>query len=325
MTARLPDRALPAAVARADAPAAARAAACAAIGRAAVVSLYDELALAPKPGLVSFADSGSHRDMDAGTFLRSLFALRRYFPQMARLGAQDADFGSLERAGIAAEARMLRATGGINTHRGAVFTLGLLCAAAGALAARGDAPAPSAVRDALRARWGAALQDRCGRDTGRQGHRIAARFGLRSAGQEAALGFPALFEVGVPALQAARAHGLDARRARLQALFALMAALDDTNLAHRGGLDGLRFAQRAARDWLASGGAAHPQGVARAQALHAAFVTRRLSPGGAADLLAASCWVVRVADAGTGVRAVGERPVLSCRTASPEPAGEPVR
>ena len=55
----------------------------AALGRAAIVSLYDELALEPKPGLVSFADAGSHADMNAGTFLRSLFALRHFFVRVA--------------------------------------------------------------------------------------------------------------------------------------------------------------------------------------------------------------------------------------------------
>ena len=85
------------------------------VGRAAVAALYDELALEPKPGLVSLHDSGSHDDMDARTFLRSLFALRHSFARLAELGACDAQFAALERAGIEAETRMLRATAGINT------------------------------------------------------------------------------------------------------------------------------------------------------------------------------------------------------------------
>src|ERR1022692_4785863 len=86
----------------------------AALGRAAIVSLYDELALEPKPGLVSFADAGSHDDMNAGTFLRSLFALRHFFPCAAAQGAASAAFAPLEALGIAAETRMLRATDGVN-------------------------------------------------------------------------------------------------------------------------------------------------------------------------------------------------------------------
>lgn len=267
------------------------------IGRAATVALYDELALAPKPGLVSFADSGSHADMDARTFLRSLFALRHYFVQIATLGWQRVPFAALEACGIAAEARMLAATGGANTHRGAVFTLGLLCAAAGAALRDGPgAPSPAVLRHRLHRHWGAALDLRSHRSTGLPGSIAAQRHGLRSASQEAAAGFPTLFEQVVPALSAGLRRGLTAEQARIDALFHAMAVLDDTNLVHRGGMAGLRDAQQAARDYLAAGGAARAGGQEAAWALHRAFVARRLSPGGAADTLAAACWVVRVCD-----------------------------
>jgi triphosphoribosyl-dephospho-CoA synthase len=264
------------------------------IGRAAVVALYDELALAPKPGLVSFIDSGSHDDMDARTFMRSLFSLRQCFPRLALLGAAGSTFAELEHAGIAAEARMLAATDGINTHRGAVFCLGLLCASAGSLAARGAPLHAAALQRELITGWGQALSERAARSSSAHGATAARRFGLRSAGAEAALGFPVIFETTLPALLAAQQSGATPRRARLQALFATMAVLEDTNLAHRGGLAGLRHAQRAARAFLADGGALRPDALARAQAVHADFVARRLSPGGAADMLAAACWAQRV-------------------------------
>lgn len=268
-----------------------------AIGRAATVALYDELALYPKPGLVSFIDTGSHADMDASTFLRSLFALRHYFVRITEAGAQHAPFATLERLGLAAEARMLRATGGINTHRGAIFNLGMLCAAAGHLHAEGTTPTPARLRTTLRDGWGEALRQRCGHTGASNGQRVAQQFGLRSAGDEAALGMPVLFEVAVPALQAARAEGLPPRDARLQTFFHVMATLDDTNLAHRGGLAGLRDAQRLARDYLADGGVRQPGAIERAEAIHRHFVARHLSPGGAADLLAAAGWVLRVSEA----------------------------
>jgi len=262
-----------------------------ALGRSAVVALYDELALAPKPGLVSFVDSGSHTDMQAGTLLRSLFALRRYFPAIAAAGAAGEDFSVLQRLGLAAEARMLAATGGINTHRGAIFTLGLLCAAAGHEMALGSRPSPSALRAGLLQRWGGDLDDLARRPRTSHGRNAAQSFGLRPAAAEAALGFPGLFGTALPALR--RAAALGPRLARLQALFEVMAVLDDTNLAHRGGLAGLRWAQQQARGFLAAGGAARPDAIEHAQALHTAFVARRLSPGGAADLLAAACWLDR--------------------------------
>lgn len=264
------------------------------IGRAATLALHDELALAPKPGLVSFVDNGSHRDMDAHTFMRSLFALRRAFPTFASLGAQDAPFAALEQEGIAAEARMLQATGGINTHRGAIFTLGLLCASAGRVVARGEALDARTVRQSLLERWGDALARRAHRASDSHGARAARRFGLRSVGVEAAMGFPVLFETALPALADALRRGLSLRAARLDALFATMAALDDTNVVHRGGIAALRDVKRAAAHYMAAGGSARPDAVAHAQSLHRAFVARNLSPGGAADVLAATCWLHRV-------------------------------
>ena len=265
-----------------------------AIGRAATLALHDELALSPKPGLVTLVDSGSHDDMDAHTFMRSLFALRGYFVRIAGLGAVNAPFEDLERCGIDAEARMLKATGGINTHRGAIFTLGLLCAAAGAVAGAGRRPTPAALRHTLLQHWGEALAVRATRPSSLPGGIAARRHGLRGAAAEAALGFPVLFDTALPTLQAAEQRGIPPHHALLDTLFHVIAVMDDSNLAHRGGLQGLRHAQHAASGFLASGGATRPGGVAAAFDIGRDFVSRRLSPGGAADTLAAACFVARI-------------------------------
>ncbi|NUZ06414.1 triphosphoribosyl-dephospho-CoA synthase [Schlegelella sp. ID0723] len=264
------------------------------IARAATAALYDELALHPKPGLVSFVDRGSHADMDATTFMRSLFALRHYFAQVTALGACGAAFEALEGAGIAAERRMLRATGGINTHRGAVFTLGLLCAAAGRCAAAGELPTAEVLRRHLQQGWGAALHARAGAPPRSPAAAAARAAGLASANDEAARGFPVLFDAVWPALCRARGDGVDPQGARLDALLAAIASLDDTNLLRRGGRAGLDFARDAAARWLAQGGARRVGAVGHLEALHRDFVRRRLSPGGAADMLAAACWLERV-------------------------------
>lgn len=265
------------------------------VGRAAVRALYTEIALEPKPGLVSFLDCGSHHDMNGTTFLRSLFALRGYFPRMAQAGAGGASFAVLEALGKNAEARMLLATRGINTHRGAVFGLGLLCACAGQLNAQGLQFSALHLRAVLLSTWGEALAARVKAtrlaSPTTNGQRVAQRFGMRSAGEEAAQAFPTLFDITLPALQGALAGGATARAARVQALFATMAALDDTNTAHRGGIEGLRFVQSSARSFLDSGGIMQPDWLLRARVIHTSFVQRRLSPGGSADVLASACWV----------------------------------
>jgi triphosphoribosyl-dephospho-CoA synthase len=243
---------------------------------------------------VTLVDNGSHEDMDAHTFMRSLFALRSYFVRIAALGAQGAAFPALQRCGIEAEARMLAATGGVNTHRGAIFLLGLLCAAAGAAWAQHGTLRPEVLRATLMARWGEALQAVAQRPPTLPGGIAARRFGLRGAAAEAAAGFPVLFEAALPTLQAATSRGASRQEARLDTLFSIMAVLDDSNLAHRGGIEGLRLAQQLARRFLAAGGASRPSGIAEAGAIGTLFVRRRLSPGGAADTLAAACWLQRL-------------------------------
>lgn len=268
------------------------------LGLAAVRALYAEVALEPKPGLVSFRDCGSHTDMNAQTFLRSLFALRHYFPRMVGAGHVGAPFAVLQALGQNAEVRMLTATRGVNTHRGAIFGLGLLCASAGQVLAQGLTLTPQHLRVVLMSLWGDALAQRAWLARlavpASNGQRAARRFGLRSAGDEAAQAFPVLFDVTLPALQAALQAGAGERAARVQALFATMAVLDDTNCVHRGGIDGLRFVHFCARQFLQAGGVIQADWLQHARAIHAAFVARRLSPGGAADVLASACWVQSV-------------------------------
>jgi triphosphoribosyl-dephospho-CoA synthase len=269
-----------------------------ALARAAVRALHLELTLEPKPGLVSLRDSGSHSDMNASTFMRSLFALRHYFERVAQAGAQGEGLAQLQALGMVAEARMLAATQGINTHRGAVFGLGLLCAAAGRLATQGVPPQASALRVSLLEGWGEALADKAATVRAAaprtNGQKVARAYGLRGALDEAVLGFPAVFEVALPALQSALLAGLGERASRVQALFATLAVLDDTNLVHRGGLAGLQWMRAQAQAFLDAGGVAQPSWQQQARALHLAAVQRRLSPGGSADVLASACWVAEL-------------------------------
>jgi triphosphoribosyl-dephospho-CoA synthase len=266
------------------------------VARLAVGCLHAELTLQPKPGLVSPLDNGSHNDMTPATFMRSLFALRHFFGDICRAGHDDAQFAELKRIAIAAERRMLRATGGINTHRGAIFSLGLLCAAAGRARAQGIALSAPALRATLLINWGADLADHT-RAPGADSHGLqaAARHAAGGAREEGALGLPSVFDVALPALLATLRAGRGMRLARIDALFALMAHISDTNVFHRGGADGAQTVKTEAARFLARGGTADPGWLAAAMDSHRVFVARRLSPGGAADLLAAACLVHAIA------------------------------
>lgn len=258
------------------------------IARLATQCLRLELATYPKPGLVSHVDSGSHADMDAGTFRASASALEPYFVELAAAGAAGAAMAHLRRIGLAAEAAMRAATGGVNTHRGAIFGLGLLSAAAGAVGPR--APAGS-LGAHVRARYADAILD--GPELlHAPGARARRRHGVGGAPAEAAAGFPTLYGTGLPALRRARTRRPESpEAARVEACLALIATLKDTNLLHRGGPEGFGFARAEAARFLAAGGIARDDWFSHAQTLHQAFVARRLSPGGAADLLAMTLFV----------------------------------
>jgi triphosphoribosyl-dephospho-CoA synthase len=259
----------------------------------AVRSLYRELALYPKPGLVSLRDNGAHDDMDAATFVRSLFSLRGYFAAIATAGMVDAKFNELQQLGVAAEERMLRATRGINTHRGAIFTHGILAAAAGCAAARAIAPSDHNLRAIVVANWSRELRAVAiaGAATPSHGQLMAARHGVAGARGEAMLGFPSVFEVALPGLRSALARGADTDAALLHTFFVLLAGTEDTNVLYRGGAGALQFIQMQAGEFIQRGSVFEPGWQQRAEALHRQCSAKNLSPGGCADLLAAAWFV----------------------------------
>ncbi|AWM06865.1 triphosphoribosyl-dephospho-CoA synthase MdcB [Bradyrhizobium symbiodeficiens] len=260
-----------------------------AIGAVAADCLVKELETWPKPGLVSHVDNGSHDDMDANTFRRSAAAIRPCLQRLADAGALGCGMGRLRIIGLEAERAMFAATSGINTHRGAIFGLGLLCAAAGAKA--GGLVDPGLPLGAVVARlWGDSILDG---PVLLHSHGSVARRRFRAGGAriEAATGFPSVYRIGLPALRRATAALQDLEAARVEACFALIASVEDTNLLHRGGLDGLRFAHDAAQSFIDAGGVRADGWRPRAQSIHESFVVRRLSPGGSADLLAMALFV----------------------------------
>ena len=266
-----------------------------ALAHDAVQALHDELAAYPKPGLVSLVDSGSHDDMDHALMARSAEALRQPFVELAAAGRQARGFDeALKPLGIAAERRMMAATGGINTHRGAIFCLGLVVAAiARAEEQAAAATTATTVRAVLLGTWGAALAGHASADGASDSHGGLVRrtLGRDGARREAAAGFPGVFEVALPAYRAALGDGLDANAARVHTLFALMATVDDTTVLYRGGADGDAFVREEARRFLADGGCRRAGWQPAAEEIHRQFVARRLSPGGCADLLAATLLV----------------------------------
>lgn len=246
----------------------------------------------PKPGLVTPVDAGSHRDMHYLTFVASIAALRGYFADMAEAGARDASYPELQAIAIAAETRMLAATRGANTHRGAIFNLGLLAAAAGMRAAQPAMMEWSCGRIVAR-RWGAAILAARGSAPASHGKAVWQRYRAGGARDEAAAGFPSVYRIGLPALRRLLALGVDEEEALIGTLMTLMATLPDTNLLWRGGEAGLRDVQAAADAFNCDGGVLQPDWRAPLLGMHRWMVARNLSGGGSADLVAA-CWLAHM-------------------------------
>lgn len=253
-------------------------------------ALY-EVGLQPKPGLVDPAHSGSHDDMDFFTFQRSAAAISSFFPRFFAAGERIADdpaflLAVLRLIGLEAEEAMYEATGQVNTHKGLIFSLGLVLGAAGEVSAaeRGafdELDEKTCIKNVLdkTAELGRlTLADFAGRPSeetpGMRAHRDYGLTGIRG---EAAAGFPSI-ETPLLALCSLPEAELDARRL-LEALFEIMRELDDTTLVRRGGIEALQSVKRCARDLLESGALRQASWRDALHTVDREFVARRLSPG----------------------------------------------
>lgn len=257
-------------------------------------ALLDEATLTPKPGLVDLRGRGAHTDIDVGMMCVSARALRPGLEAMALSGAAHwQELGVLrERLGLlgrATESAMLAATKGRNTHRGAIWALGLLVAAA-------NMPSRSKVlRASTIARQAGAiarLPDRfAGDPAAHKGGRACAKYGVAGARGQAQAGFPHVLQHGLPTLHASRKQGAPESCARLDALLAILASLDDTCVLARGGPRALHVLQDAAAQILAAGGTATVAGKHLLTRMDRETLRLGVSPGGAADLLAATLFL----------------------------------
>jgi triphosphoribosyl-dephospho-CoA synthase len=264
------------------------------LSTAAVSALLEEAELTPKPALVDRRGNGAHHDLDLARLRRSAQSLKCGFIDLARAAAVEKPSLRLRQEigqiGRDMERRMLAVTHGSNAHRGAIWALGLLVTGAAQLRSERNAARIAAAAAVL-----ARLPDRFARPRPQSnGERARLQFGAAGARGEAQAAFPHAIRVGLPALRAARDRGVPEDCARLDALMAIMASLDDTCLLHRGGPAALRAAKLGALAVLRAGGTAAPAGIERLHRLHCELMTRWSSPGGSADLLAVTLFLDRL-------------------------------
>lgn len=271
-------------------------------------ALLTELMLTPKPGLVDRCNCGAHHDMDIHTFLASARAIAPWWSRFVAIGHSSAHIAAraalplVRPAGVLCEEAMLRATKGINTHKGAVFSLGLLCFAAGRLLAREAA----VTRERLCGEVASICVGLVDRELDRRaeahtaGERVFQRFGFSGARGEAASGFATVRTAALPVYDRLRQDGLGEDLALLQVLLHLLAVNNDTNLLSRGGLAGLDYVRAYARKVLGEGGVLAPGGLKKMTAFDDALISRHLSPGGTADLLGLTWFLAQFPKGGQG-------------------------
>ncbi len=255
----------------------------------AVDALIDEADLSPKPALVDRRGNGAHTDLHLGLMHASALALWPAFKEMAEVALELGEVGlplreAIGRIGREGEQAMLVTTNGVNTHRGAIWALGLLVTAA---ALQPKSIALCAARLAL-------LDDRYAPTPLSHGAQVAQRYGARGAREEAQLGFPSVLQRGLPQLHKSRANGHGEQNARLDALLAIMTELADTCVLYRAGEPGLQAMQAGAQAVLDAGGSASLSGRRRLHELDQQLIALNASPGGAADLLAATLLLDRI-------------------------------
>ena len=235
-----------------------------------------ELDTTPKPGLVDRQDNGAHKDMDYALMSKSISALRPYLTRLAVESAKDIDPAKIKEIGIEAEKAMLKATGGVNTHKGALFCIGLSVAAASYLASTTGSVEAYSFKELVSR---AASEIPSARGT----HGAEAKRSFKAVGalENARAAYPELFTDWLPYYRSLEGDPFRCHKTLLH----IMTTLDDTNILHRRGADGLAHAEaeaaRLLEDFSESG----------LSSLNKDFIRENISPGGSADMLSLTIFI----------------------------------
>ncbi|MEF2597695.1 MAG: [citrate (pro-3S)-lyase] ligase [Bacteroidales bacterium] len=235
-----------------------------------------ELDTTPKPGLVDRQDNGAHKDMDYALMSKSISALRPYLTRLAVESAKDIDPAKIKEIGIEAEKAMLKATGGVNTHKGALFCIGLSVAAASCLACSTGAVEAYSFKELVSR---AASEIPSARGT----HGAEAKRSFKAVGalENARAAYPELFTDWLPYYRSLEGDPFRCHKTLLH----IMTTLDDTNILHRRGEEGLALAKseaaRLLEDFSESG----------LSSLNKDFIRENISPGGSADMLSLTIFI----------------------------------
>lgn len=249
-----------------------------------------EVSTHPKPGLVTRLSTGSHNDMDIFTFMMSSGVLSKAFYELQDIGSMHEGslqelFSQIRAYGIIVEQEMLTATRGVNTQRGILFAGGLLAGVAGYAMRMGlDSKSLIALlKEMTKGLVERELQDNLLPQTA--GEKLFHDYGITGIRGEVENGFPSVMNYGLPALKEAFSKGIKLNDALVHSLITLMTVVEDSNVIWRTDVATLSEVQEIAKNILRLGSVFTKDGKQAIMDADKYFVSRRISPGGCADLL----------------------------------------
>lgn len=266
-------------------------------------AILDEVYTTPKPGLVDRRDNGAHRDMDVPLFEASADAVTPYISKMFYTGFVWKDtperlFQEIRRIGIRGEKAMLQATNGVNTHKGLIFTMGILAASSGLCKQKYGVFEAEKILSVSSLMTKKVLEEEFARMEERSpatnGERLYARYRERGIRGQAQKGFPVVGRVALPLMRRFKKAGADENRTNINILLTILTVINDTNVWGRSSYGEVKWLQDRAEAVLKLGGAFTETGMEELRILNQACIYKNVSPGGAADLLAATLFLFRL-------------------------------
>ena len=275
------------------------------VGAYAVEAMLYEVTCTPSPGLVDRVNSGAHHDMDFYSFMSSSAALSVSLARCAQAGLNHSGELSsllpvLREIGKEGEERMLAATGGVNTQKGLLFSLGIVAAAVGWIHKNGQEKSSAAVLRCVAALSAGLVARELGNLCKPEAHltageRLYRKYGVTGIRGEMEQGLPSVLEFGLPTLRKALDRKLSVNHALLQTLLVLMTVVDDTTVMNRHHPDKMRvWARGKAQAALDAGGLYTENGRQLIEQMDADFIEHNVSPGGVADLLSVTWFLYRI-------------------------------
>lgn len=271
------------------------------IGKCALKALLYEVSTSPKPGLVDCYNSGSHNDMDFYTFMASAASLADGFQQLAKLGndlyneSTDDLLVKVRTIGLEMENEMFIATKGINTHKGMIFSLGLVTFVAAKLLKESGVDAVRAenifkiVSQITKGICDAELNHKTSVET--HGEKVFLKYRITGIRGEVEAGFPTLDKKVLDEIRnGGYNYGYQGARF-LQILFLIMSKCEDSTILHRHDLETLDYVKKRAESFIMNGGMLQPDSFEQVNAMDKEFIEKKISPGGSADLLAVSIMI----------------------------------